>query len=707
MQYATKIPEYFHNRKAFFIIPLYQRAYAWNNDNCKRLFDDILKIHHHKLKSHFFGSIVSVKDNEMDDDLLIIDGQQRLTTITLIVLALKNASSNGQIKYDDINYVYECTENYLFAKLRREQRNIKLRPIENDLKALDALYCNDEYEFIKESGITNNYLYFYERIINANLSFEEIFDALERLMVIDLRLHSDDNPQLIFESLNSTGKDLTEADKVRNYLLMSLTKEEQDEYYHKYWSRIEKNTNNDPTMFIRDYLTLNLGRICNIDNLYFEFKEFDFSSKIERVLLFEELLKYSIYYYQIIKGEHSSQKIRKKLKQLASIKSTVTIPFFLSFFNYVKEQNISDSTIYDVLDIIENYWARRIICAYPANALQKLFATLHNDVLRIIDSHNKRNIAITVDYPELIKHILLRKQGNSTFPNDNELIEYFKTRQIYKLPIEYRYFLFERLENENSLEANPNIISGMENQTITIEHIMPQTLTNQWKEDLGEDWEDIHNKYLHTFANLTLTGYNSSYGNRSFYEKKNGYINKKGEQIFGFRDSGYRLSNYIKTCEKWTLEELINRQQLLINKFQNLWPMITSKYIPLEKEVESVSFTDDDYVFTGRIIMAFSYKGIKYTVDNWKEFLILLCRIIYHENKLTMDYLCRKEWWVHLDNAPDRSFVTENCYVHSSCSTKTKITIIKYLFKECNISERDLEILLQPLTGNNDNDTDI
>ena len=701
MQYATKISEYFHNRKAFFIIPLYQRAYAWNNDNCKRLFDDILKIHHLKLKSHFFGSIVSVKDNEMDDDLLIIDGQQRLTTIALIVLALKNASSNGQIKCDDINYVNECTENYLFAKLRREHRNIKLRPIENDLKALDALYSNDEYEFVKESGITNNYLYFYERIINANLSFEEIFDALERLMVIDLRLHADDNPQLIFESLNSTGKDLTEADKVRNYLLMSLTKEEQDEYYHKYWSRIEKNTNNDPTMFIRDYLTLRLGRICNIDNLYFEFKEFDASSGIERVFLFEELLKYSIYYYQIVKGEHSSAKIRKKLKQLASIKSNATNPFFLAFFNFVEEQNISESTVYEVLDIVENYWARRIICSYPANVLQKLFATLHNDVLRIVDTHNKRNIPITVNYPELIKHILLKKQGNSTFPNDNELVECFKTRQIYKLPIDYRSFLFERLENENSLEANHNIISGLENQSITIEHIMPQTLTTQWKEDIGENWEEIHNKYLHTFANLTLTGYNSNYGNMSFNEKKVGYINKKGEQIFGFKDSGYRLSNYIKTCDKWTLTELEERQKLLTNKFQKLWPMISSAYVPLEKEIESVSFSDDDYVFSGRTIMGFSYKRIKYSVDNWKEFLILLCKLIYQENKLTMDYLCRKEWWVHVNDAPDRSFVATNCYVHSACNTKTKKSIIKYLFKECNISEFDLEIHLQPLANNN------
>ena len=242
----------------------------------------------------------------------------------------------------------------------------------------------------------------------------------------------------------------------------------------------------------------------------------------------------------------------------------------------------------------------------------------------------------------------------------------------------------------------------MRNQTITIEHIIPQTLTNQWKEELGDNWEEIHNKYLHTFANLTLTGYNSSYGNRSFYDKKCGYINKSGEYIFGFKDSGFRLSNYIKTCEKWTYDEIIKRQEILTQKFKNLWPMITSKYVPLEKEFETVSFADDDFILTGRQISAFTYKGNKYNVDNWKEFLVLLCQILYKENKLTMDYLCRKDEWVHVNNGPDRSYVADNCYVYSSCSTKTKRNGIKFLFKEFSISEYDLELHLYPLIENNE-----
>ena len=206
-----------------------------------------------------------MQDNQLEDDLLIIDGQQRITTISIIVLALRNAVNNNDIPCTITEEeVVDRTDDYLLAKYRRLDRKIKLRPIERDLMAYDALFTNKPKQFVKGSGITNNYEFFYSQITNSGLSFEEIFDAMEKLIIIDLRLESSDNPQLIFESLNSTGKDLTEADKVRNYLLMALTKEQQDLYYTKYWRNIELCTNDDPTMFIRDFLTINLKRICNI-----------------------------------------------------------------------------------------------------------------------------------------------------------------------------------------------------------------------------------------------------------------------------------------------------------------------------------------------------------------------------------------------------------------------------------------------------------
>ncbi len=703
MKYASKIYEFFcGNKKQFFLIPLYQRAYAWEEKHCKRLFEDIEKVHKKHLQTHFFGSIVSVQDNELEDDLLIIDGQQRITTISLIVLALRNAVKNGDLKCSlSEEEVNDRTNDYLLAKYRKTDRIIKLRPIERDLIAYDALFSNDTKKFVVESGMTKNYNFFYTQITNSGLNFEDIFDSMEKLIIIDLRLESSDNPQLIFESLNSTGKDLTEADKVRNYLLMSLTKEQQDLFYKKYWRNIEIYTDEDPTMFIRDYLTINLKRICNIENLYFDFKEYNTLFQLDREDLFKELLQYASYYYQVSKGKTENEKLNRKLNQLANIGSFVAMPFYLSFLDFAQKHNLAENIVYEVFDITENFWARRIICGYPTNALNKLYASLHNDILRIFKNHEKRESILDYSlYPEVMKFVLLRKQGNAKFPTDIEVDESFKTRWIYKLPIDYKYFLFERVENENNKEGIKPIVEEMKKGTITIEHIMPQTLTPQWKQALGENFENIHERYLHAFANLTLTAYNSNYSNHSFEEKRDGYIDKKGEKIYGFKESGFQLSNYLKTCEQWTEVQLMEREKILLDKFKNLWGMISTSYEPLEKEVEIVSFADDEYELTGRKIIAYSFRGEKHNVTTWKDMLIQVCQNVYNENRNTLVYLCKKGEWFHQKAASDgsRTRFADDCYVYSSCSTKSKQSILTYLFQNCGINESELDLYLQPIS---------
>ena len=548
---------------------------------------------------------------------------------------------------------------------------------------------------MKDSGVTRNYLFIYDLIVQSGLSFDEIFNALEKLIIIDLRLELSDNPQLIFESLNSTGKDLTEADKVRNYMLMSLTKEQQNDYYKKYWKKIEEYTDDDPTMFIRDYLTIHLKRICNINNLYFEFKLYDEQTELNREDFFRDLLTYAGYYYQVVKGKTSNKKINRKLHQLANIGSSVALPFYMSLFIYADTDGIGEDEIYQVLDITENYWAV-IICGYPANVLQKLFATLHYDVLKIIETHERREILLESSYSDLVKYILLKKQGNAVFPTDSELIESFKNRKIYKLPINYRYFLFERMENEDSNERITDLVERMEEGSITIEHVMPQTLNAQWKHELGINFEEVHEKYLHTFANLTLTGYNTNYSNHSFQEKKNGFINRKGEWIHGFSESGFRLSDFLKRCSNWTEAEIVERERILRNKFLRLWPRIESKYEPLEKEVENVSFSDDEFDLVGRSIVAFVFQGEKYVVSSWKEMLLNICQIVYEMHRTSVLSLARKNYWLFDHSAPHYSKIADNCWVNASNSTKTKQAIIRNLFQGCNISENDLEFHLEP-----------
>ena len=696
MKGAINISDYFYGAKTLFIIPLYQRRYAWQQKHCVRLFEDLIKIHKEGLLSHFFGSIVATKASEVEDDLLIIDGQQRITTLSLLILAALNAVANGDMQTGNED-IEEVKKNYLYAIRRRIDRQIKLRPIEGDMEAYDALFTNNSDDFIKNTGITSNYELFYQLIQVSDLTFENLVGAIEKLEVIDIRLESKDNPQLIFESLNSCGKDLEEADKVRNYLLMSLSSKDQEDYYHAYWSKIEKLTDGEPTMFIRDYLTLKKGAISNIDDLYFDFKSYDMESHIDRQVLLEDMLKFAKYYRQILKGETGNTRLDRKLKQIANIESLVHLPYLLSFFDYAETNNLNEDERYKVLDTIENYWARRIICNYPANALQKMFATLHYDIMKIYKRHKERDVELLLPYSHILRFILLRKQGTVSFPNDNDVKSAFPTRQIYRIPSSYKFFLFERMENENSPEANDTIVEKMRDGVFTIEHIMPQTLTPQWKEELGEDWQQIYDTYLHTFANLTLTGFNTSYSNHSFQEKKDGYIDRKGNKINGFKNSAFCLSNYLKQCSKWTIDEIKARQQILLENFLHLWPMIETDYVPLEKEYELVSFDDDEYELSWRQIIGYRYRDERHAVSNWVEMLVQVCKLMYNESPSTMTYVASKNYWIHDSEAKGRSKVAEHCYVHTSCSTNTKRSILNYLFKECGIPTSVLEFELAPL----------
>lgn len=717
MRDATRLDIYFNDDKALFLIPLYQRKYSWKKKHCQRLYADLLKIHEQHLFSHFFGSIVSVKASETDNDLLIIDGQQRITTISLLVLAAINAVDNGEMKCENRRFVEDTRDKYLMAKYRRHvERKIKLRPIDDDLKAYDALFSNDKEQFVPadQSGMTSNYLFFYSLITSSNsLVFEDLIEAIEKLIVIDICLDSKDNPQLIFESLNSCGKDLEEADKVRNYLLMSESKEVQEKYYYQYWSKIEKNTDGEPTAFIRDYLTIKNKVISSQEDLYFDFKQFDEDKKMPREELLNELLNYSRYYRKAAKGETGIEQLDIKLKQLASIGSNVCMPFYMQFLKYADENGLGVNIQYEVLDVVENYWARRIICGWPANVMSKTFALLHSDVMRVYRIHEKRGVDVTVSYTEILKYIILKKQGTGVFPTDGHVDDSFPQRQVYKMPPSYRAFLLERMENQNSKERDSLIIQKMEEGKISIEHIMPQNLNAQWKKDLGPNADEVKDKYLHTFANLTLTGYNSEYSNRPYIEKWNGYTFKKKDKVTkeekevvvtGYKDSPFRLSNYMKTHQQWTEKELVERGQELLRDFKRLWPMITTAYEPLEKAVDVVSLNDDDAEFTGRSISAYIFRGERHPVTTWKDMLVEVCKNLFSEKPTDMLYLATKNSMLFIKDEGYTTRIADNCYVWSANSTKNKQSVLLYIFKELNISPSILEVELVPQTNNEEMD---
>lgn len=299
----TKLVAYMQGSNKRFVIPVYQRNYDWRTENCKQLFDDLVTVVRTQRKSHFFGSIVSVYNPDgANDEFLVIDGQQRLTTVSVLMLAMYNLLEQKKIVPAKATLSERIYEEYLVDKWQDEATRIKLKPVKNDQMAFGKLF-EDESEHINQSNLTVNYNYFYERIQKQEISVDELFDTICRLEIISITLNGDDNPQLIFESLNSTGVALSEGDKIRNFILMGLQTKYQNDYYEKYWNRIEVCTNYDVSSFIRDYLSVKQQVIPFQSKVYFTFKVYVEESKFTTEDLLKDLLAYAKLYEILITGK--------------------------------------------------------------------------------------------------------------------------------------------------------------------------------------------------------------------------------------------------------------------------------------------------------------------------------------------------------------------------------------------------------------------
>ena len=295
---AVKLVQFLEGSQKRFVIPVYQRNYDWKKENCVQLYNDLVSLIKNKKANHFFGSIVSYVQNK---DVIIIDGQQRITTVSLIMIAMMNAIKKGVLVPEDELLYERLRDTYILDRFRKEERKVRLKPFRNDCDAFDRLIFKDEDEYIEDSKVTMNYRYFYDRMVNSKeITLDELYTALESLEIIEILIEPDhgDDPQLIFESLNSTGLDLTESDKIRNFVLMGLPADVQEEFYNNYWSKIEKNCGDGLDNFVRDFLTIQTGTIANFKKIYAAFKNYHSTSDgIECVL--QDMTNYSKFYHQI------------------------------------------------------------------------------------------------------------------------------------------------------------------------------------------------------------------------------------------------------------------------------------------------------------------------------------------------------------------------------------------------------------------------
>ncbi len=690
----TRLVEYMDGSKKRFVIPVYQRNYDWKTENCKQLFDDLVKVVRNKRKSHFFGSIVSVYNPDgRNTEFLVIDGQQRLTTVSLLLLAIYNLLVQGIVTTDTPTLSEQIYEDFLVDKHQPTETRMKLKPVKNDFIAFGKLFSNPD-EYIMDSNLTVNYNYFYKKIQDLDVTVDELFDAICRLEIIEIRLNQDDNPQLIFESLNSTGVALSEGDKIRNFILMGLPTNLQNKYYEEYWNRIEVCTDYDVSAFIRDYLSVKQQTTPSMNKVYFTFKAYVEDRNFETELLLKELLAYAKWYQMLLIGGTVNKALNACIYRLNRLETTVTRPFFLEVLRLHSENKLTISEVAEIFSLTENYLFRRTICDVPTNALNKIFLLLHREIIRYDGTEE--------NYTAKFKYALLSKKERGRFPDDTEFTQSFAERQVYTMN-RYRVYILERFENFGTLEDKDiyrHIDAGVEDGGYSIEHIMPQHLTPAWRTVLGDDYEQIHEEWLHRIANLTLTAYNSKYSNNPFEDKKT--------MKNGFEESGLRMNQWIAKKNKWSLVELEERSQYLMNKALEIWKFPVTDFKPAEKQMDTFTL-EDDINLTGRSIAKFSYKSMEQPVTSWVEMYESMMKILHSEDKSVLSKLAHikndNDISVHVStNKSDlRGYIEiENgLYMERNTSTWLKISLLKRFFKLYGAEPSDLVFYLRE-----DNDAD-
>ncbi|WP_187869178.1 DUF262 and DUF1524 domain-containing protein [Helicobacter pylori] len=570
---ATTLLRFFkENQNNQFVIPIYQRLYSWKKEQCEQLWDDIIKTGgNDQIEGHFIGSILYVRDdNTHSSPLLIIDGQQRLTTITLLFIALRNHLS------DEVEILEKFSrkeiESYLINSNKDGDKKFKLILSESDKDTLLFLIDKNKRKPSEPSlKIMENFKLFEEWIRKNTDKLETIFKGLEKLMIVWIALEKGkDNPQLIFESMNSKGIELTQADLIKNYIVMEAeTEKEQEDFYNQYWRAMEEDFKQNEKLFdrfVRHYLTIKTGKIPNEKRVYKAFKDYQQKEGIEIEDLLKDLQKYCGYFCQIVFKKEADKDLNKTLSFLVDLERDVVYPLLLELYSDYSDGVLSKQDFIPIIALTESYLCRRAVCGLGANSLNKVFPSFTKKI-------DKKQYLKSVE-----KHFGSLK-GKQRFPNNDEFKKLFITIDFYKF--QKREYFLERLEN---FERKERVYA----HEYTTEHIMPQTLEEEWKRDLGENFEAIHDKYLHTIGNLTLTGYNQEYSNKSFQEKR--------DMEKGFKQSPLKLNQSLKDLESFGEEEIEKRANdladwaLKIWTYPNLDAETLEKYKPKkEKKVYDLS----------------------------------------------------------------------------------------------------------------------
>jgi len=594
-----------------FSIPIYQRLYSWTEKECERLWDDIITTGSRNVPSHFIGSIMYIEKGlyqiTKPEPLLIIDGQQRLTTISLLLEALARQIGDNEIEGFSAKKIRNY---YLINPLENGDRKYKLLLSQNDRNTYISIIEQKEYPKGFSVRIKNIFEYFTNKIDKLSENdIQNLCLGLLKLFIVDISLNRDqDNPQLIFESMNSTGKDLSQADLIRNFMLMRLDGETQKRLYEYYWRPMELEFGQEAyssyfDSFMRHYLTMKTGNIPKIDEVYEEFKNYFYNTQRDNEEELKELKKYAAYFCAMALDKEEDKKLKEAFSDLRELKVDVSYPLLLELYNDYKIDILSKNDFIEIIKLIESYVFRRAVCGIPTNSLNKTFASFGKSIIK-------------EKYLESIKAHFNKMTSYRRFPNDEEFVTELKYKDLYNF--RSRSYWLRRMENHDRKER-VNV------SEYTIEHILPQNnnLNHDWRQALGPDWEKIQQKYVHTIGNLTLTGYNSEYNDNFFTDKRD----MKG----GFRESPLKLNRELANLDTWNEETILQRAEDLSKEALKVW-----QYPQLDQTIL------DQYRKKEETLTEYSLDSYEFLKEGSKTrtlFEKLRKEILYLDSEITQEYL--------------------------------------------------------------------
>lgn len=598
----TPLMDFLVNCKENLTVPLYQRNYDWTLEQLAVLLKDIREAGL-RGKDHFVGSLFFVEDLQGGEAILdVLDGQQRLTTLMLLLAALSRADPEFQMRGKDALY---------HRNPKGEHTMPRFVPV--DLWATTYQKILDGIPRLPEDNMAKNYRYLEKQV---KLRPKEVEKGLEHLVCNILTITSEEEPQKIFETLNATGVNLTEGDKVRNFLFMNSTRKEQRIFYQNYWQELEKAVDWDMTGFLQDYLVLFSEENPEKKQVARKFQDYVRTGGFKKQELFSHLLKIGERYKQLLHPEIAPPALGPTLTRLNILGTSVAYPYAMELLGLLETGKLKESDVAEAFEILENWFFRRMITSQN---------TPSRDFLVKVHFTIKNYDGTLENYPEKLKYALLSHTKSYRIPGEREFLQGLTTRDLYRGKQKNAKYLLERLENHGTRETR-DIYGGYEKDIYTIEHIMPQNLSPQWKEDLGENWEHIHKTWLHRVANLTLTGYNTGYSNRSFYEKTT--------MDHGFAQSPITLNRWIGRQPKWTLKELEERNEWILHTAKEIWPEITTDYAPPEKVTQEAALGEREALI-GKIPLDYTFQGQKTYCDNWLAVVQSLSTVLGTKEKGT------------------------------------------------------------------------